>query len=525
MTSTATPASLMTSVKDCSFDTAARVLKSGLKLQRLQYLRHLKEIERERDRAEGAIKRLKQNNMSLAKMLEASQLKNANLEKENQDLRDGAFGSMVVPNGSSSKCASSFSVLSDSSIENPFVAAKEAACRRKNGGAKANVVYAANEMTRLYKESMLTLENMYLYNEFAQAKMNMCEFAAAPIVLLIGQYSVGKTTFLRHLVGRDFPSMHIGPEPTTDTFTVVSDGPVMREIPGAVLSTMTDRPFANASRFGNSFLTHFRGVDVPNSAVLKKITLIDTPGILAGNKQRNRGYNFSRAIEWFASISDRILVIFDAQKVDISNEFQMALNSIRSYSDKTHIVLNKADTVRSDELFRCYGSMMWSLGKAVEAPEALRVYVSSLHGKPLICEDANKAFLASEMRALMSDFALLPRDSAVRRVGNLARRAKAVRAHVLLVGCLKEKMPLVFGKEKARADLIRNLPAIFRQVSQQHGIAPSDMPDLGRFRRWIEGHADWRKEFRKPRPAMLEKMTSDLDRTLPVLMKRLGASG
>ena len=38
------------------------------------------------------------------------------------------------------------------------------------------------------------------------------EIAAKPSVLLIGQYSVGKTTFIRNLVGRDF-GQRIGPVP------------------------------------------------------------------------------------------------------------------------------------------------------------------------------------------------------------------------------------------------------------------------------------------------------------------------
>jgi GTPase SAR1 family protein len=43
--------------------------------------------------------------------------------------------------------------------------------------------------------------------------------SAKPQVLLIGQYSVGKTSFIRYLLGRDFPGQRIGPEPTTDRFT------------------------------------------------------------------------------------------------------------------------------------------------------------------------------------------------------------------------------------------------------------------------------------------------------------------
>ena len=37
-----------------------------------------------------------------------------------------------------------------------------------------------------------------------------------PMVMLVGQYSTGKTTFIRYLLEQDFPGIRIGPEPTTD---------------------------------------------------------------------------------------------------------------------------------------------------------------------------------------------------------------------------------------------------------------------------------------------------------------------
>jgi GTPase SAR1 family protein len=52
----------------------------------------------------------------------------------------------------------------------------------------------------------------------------------------VGQYSVGKTSFIRYLLGRDFPGQRIGPEPTTDRFTVLLNGPEERTIPGNALS-------------------------------------------------------------------------------------------------------------------------------------------------------------------------------------------------------------------------------------------------------------------------------------------------
>jgi len=39
--------------------------------------------------------------------------------------------------------------------------------------------------------------------------------------MLLGQYSTGKTTFIKHLLRTSYPGAHIGPEPTTDRFVVV----------------------------------------------------------------------------------------------------------------------------------------------------------------------------------------------------------------------------------------------------------------------------------------------------------------
>ncbi|XP_072148034.1 uncharacterized protein [Setaria viridis] len=48
-----------------------------------------------------------------------------------------------------------------------------------------------------------------------------CDFDAKPMVMLLGQYSTGKTTFIKHLLKTSYPGAHVGPEPTTDKFVVV----------------------------------------------------------------------------------------------------------------------------------------------------------------------------------------------------------------------------------------------------------------------------------------------------------------
>jgi predicted GTPase len=90
-----------------------------------------------------------------------------------------------------------------------------------------------------------------------------------------------------------------------------------------------------------------------NCPVLENITFIDTPGVLSGEKQRiGRSYDFVRVAEWFANKADLILLLFDAHKLDISDEFKRVITGIKEYDEKIRIVLNKSDGVEQQQLMR-----------------------------------------------------------------------------------------------------------------------------------------------------------------------------
>eukprot|EP00466_Bigelowiella_natans_P019653 jgi/Bigna1/44156/e_gw1.89.8.1 len=253
---------------------------------------------------------------------------------------------------------------------------------------------AIDQLKTFYMEKVLPLEKKYWFGSFHTVNtLTDAYFDSLPMVLLLGQYSVGKTFFIRYFFERDHPGLRVGPEPTTDRFVAVMHGKDDRTIPGNAAVIAADKPFRGLEKYGLDFLNKFECCET-DCEILKKISLIDTPGVLAGAKQvKNRGYDMSSITEWFADRCDRqgrpnthltsILVLFDAHKLDISDEMKGVMSALKGHHNKVRIVLNKADTITSKQLMRVYGALMWSLGRVIDSPESLRVYVGTFWERPM----------------------------------------------------------------------------------------------------------------------------------------------
>ncbi|XP_072402144.1 EH domain-containing protein 1-like [Diabrotica undecimpunctata] len=370
----------------------------------------------------------------------------------------------------------------------------------------------------IYKHKLLPLEEHYQFHDFHSPKLEDSDFDAKPMILLVGQYSTGKTTFIKYLLEREFPGIRIGPEPTTDRFIAVMHDNKEGMIPGNALVVDPKRQFRPLSKFGNAFLNRLQ-CSLVDSPVLQNISIIDTPGILSGEKQRvDRGYDFTGVLEWFAERVDRIILLFDAHKLDISDEFRRSIEALRGHDDKIRIVLNKADMVDHQQLMRVYGALMWSLGKVLQTPEVARVYIGSFWDQPLRY-DVNRRLFEDEEQDLFKDLQSLPRNAALRKLNDLIKRARLAKVHAYIIAELRKEMPSMFGKDSRKKELIKNLGQIYDKLQREHQISPGDFPEIKKMQE-VLANLDFSK-FNPLKPKLLDIVDRMLAEDISILMAKI----
>lgn len=223
---------------------------------------------------------------------------------------------------------------------------------RTSSQTESVYVSVVDGLKQLYFSKIRPLESQYRFDQFYSPFLTEAELSARPMVLLLGQYSTGKTTFIQYLLGRNYPGAHIGPEPTTDRFVAIMNGFDEQVVPGNAAAVQGDRPFQGLAQFGSTFLSKFQ-LSLSPAALLESITFIDTPGVLAGTEQNlGRAYDYVKVCEWFAQRADLILLLFDAHKLDISDELKKVITALKPHDDKMRVVLNKADQINSQQLMR-----------------------------------------------------------------------------------------------------------------------------------------------------------------------------
>ncbi len=193
-----------------------------------------------------------------------------------------------------------------------------------------------------------------------------------PMVLVLGNYSSGKSALINEFLGSDIQKT--GQAPTDDSFTILTYDETAD--PGSPIHVIEERdggffilndpsfPFESMKKHGQRFTSHFRLKKV-NSPFLKELAIIDTPGMLDSVTERDRGYNYQDVIGDFAQIADLILVLFDPHKAGTIREVHTSLRETlpeRTFEDRVLFVLNRIDECASlNDLLRVYGTLCWNL--------------------------------------------------------------------------------------------------------------------------------------------------------------------
>lgn len=203
-----------------------------------------------------------------------------------------------------------------------------------------------------------------------------------PIVLILGNYSAGKSTLINYLVGQDI--QRTGQAPTDDSFTVLTHlgghppGTVQTRDGRALLAENT-LPLHRLKEHGERFLAHVCLKQV-SSDILRNIVLIDTPGMLDSISEKDRGYEYQKVIGELASIADLVLLLFDAHKAGTVRESYLSLRDTlprATMEDRVLFLLNRVDECQSvDDLLRVHGALCWNLSQMTGRKDIPRIFLT-----------------------------------------------------------------------------------------------------------------------------------------------------
>jgi GTPase SAR1 family protein len=201
-----------------------------------------------------------------------------------------------------------------------------------------------------------------------------------PTVMLLGNYSSGKSTLVNELLGMDIQLT--GQAPTDDSFTVLTapgENEKMRSATGSSLVNDDQLPFSRFKSYGEQFTSHFLMKLVEND-ILENLAIIDSPGMLDSVTEKGRGYDFADVIGEFAVLADLIVLMFDPHKAGTIKETYTTIRSTlpeRSGEDRIVYVMSRIDECDNlSDLMRSYGTLCWNLSQMTGRKDIPRIYLT-----------------------------------------------------------------------------------------------------------------------------------------------------
>ncbi|XP_061535751.1 uncharacterized protein LOC133404133 isoform X2 [Phycodurus eques] len=144
------------------------------------------------------------------------------------------------------------------------------------------------------------------------------------------------------------------------------------------------------------------------------------------------GYPYNEVCQWFIDRADLIFLVFDPTKLDVGGELEMLFRQMKGRESQIRIILNKADSLTTQDLMRVYGALFWSMAPLINATEPPRVYVSSFW-TPEYAVDTSRELFMKEETSLLEDLNQVIENQIENKIAFIRQHGIRVRIHALLV--------------------------------------------------------------------------------------------
>ncbi|XP_051979583.1 sarcalumenin-like [Xyrauchen texanus] len=393
-------------------------------------------------------------------------------------------------------------------------------------------VDALKKLQHIYNAAIKPLENAYKYNELRQHEVSDAEITSKPMVLFLGPWSVGKSSMINYLLDLDDTSqqLYTGAEPTTSEYTVLMHGGKVRTIEGIVMAADSSRSFSPLEKFGQGFLEKLVGIEMPHK-LLERVTFVDTPGIIENRKQQERGYPYSEVCQWFIDRADLIFLVFDPTKLDVGLELEMLFRQMKGRESQIRIILNKADSLTTQNLMRVYGALFWSMAPLINVTEPPRVYVSSFWPQDYAANTNRDLFMREEI-SLLEDLNQVIENRLENKIAFIRQHGIRVRIHALLVDrylqTYYDKLGWFSDPDEVFRDVVSDPDKfyIFKSILAKTNVSKFDLPEPEAYRdffgvnppsgfKLLSSHCSWSGG------CLLEKIEKAITEDLPALLSSL----
>ncbi len=218
---------------------------------------------------------------------------------------------------------------------------------------------------------------------FSRYNMDFTELESAlkwkPTVLIIGNYSSGKSTLINEFIGQDI--QRTGQAPTDDSFTIITCDPNVPqgETPGSTVVADTTLPFTGLRKYGHKLVSHLCLKHVENEA-LANMAIIDSPGMLDSTSEKDRGYDYMAVLGDIAKMADLIVLMFDPHKAGTIRETYTAIRNTlpeKSGEDRIVFVMSRIDECDNlSDLTRSYGTLCWNMSQMTGRKDIPHIYLT-----------------------------------------------------------------------------------------------------------------------------------------------------